>query len=140
MGRELMAPRTDRTTRIPSGVASPVATNHRAKGFVFVRLKNGGNFQKWPTWAMLKAASHESRNLKGSRPPYARHMTSFGSHAGRDLLTRESKFCYKGVAIHQKGSGDLGDVEGGIPRVESRDGVASQCRTHNLEGQQSSLF
>ena len=36
MGRELMAPRTDRTTRIPSGVASPVATNHAAKGSVFV--------------------------------------------------------------------------------------------------------
>ena len=31
MGRELMAPRTDRTNRIPSGVASPVATNHAAK-------------------------------------------------------------------------------------------------------------
>ena len=28
MGRELMTPRTDRTTRIPSGVASPVTTNH----------------------------------------------------------------------------------------------------------------
>ena len=38
-----MAPRTDRTTRIPSGVASPVTTNHAAKGCVFVDLRNGGN-------------------------------------------------------------------------------------------------
>ena len=30
-GPKLMAPRTDRTTRIPSGVASPVTTNHAAK-------------------------------------------------------------------------------------------------------------
>jgi len=43
MGRELMAPRTDRTTRIPSGVASPVTTNHAAKGSVFVNLRNVGN-------------------------------------------------------------------------------------------------
>ena len=37
LGRELMALRTDRTTRIPSGVASPVA----AKGSVFVKLSQG---------------------------------------------------------------------------------------------------
>ena len=35
-GRELMAPRTDHTTRIPSGIASPVTRNHAAKGSVFV--------------------------------------------------------------------------------------------------------
>jgi len=45
MGRELMAPRTDRTTRIPSGVASPVTTNHAAKGSVFVNLRNDGNLK-----------------------------------------------------------------------------------------------
>jgi len=45
MGRELMAPRTDHTTRIPSGVTSPVTTNHAAKGSVFVNLRNGGNLQ-----------------------------------------------------------------------------------------------
>ena len=38
MGKERMAPRTDRTTRIPSGVASPVTTKHAAKGSVFVNL------------------------------------------------------------------------------------------------------
>ena len=38
-----MAPRTDRTTRIPSGVASPLTTNHAAKGSVFVNLRNPGN-------------------------------------------------------------------------------------------------
>ena len=30
-------------TRIPSGVASPVTTNHAAKGSVFVNLRNAGN-------------------------------------------------------------------------------------------------
>ena len=41
-----MAPRTDRTKRIPSGVASPVTTSHAAKGSVFVNLRNGGNLQE----------------------------------------------------------------------------------------------
>ena len=48
MGRKLMTPRTDRTTRIPSGVASPVTTNHAATGSMFVNLSNTGNFKKWP--------------------------------------------------------------------------------------------
>ena len=46
-GRELMAPRTDRTTRIPSGVASPVTTNHAAKGPVFVNLRNADHLKNW---------------------------------------------------------------------------------------------
>ena len=40
-----MAPRTDRTTRIPSGVASPVTTNNAAKESVFVNLRNAGNIK-----------------------------------------------------------------------------------------------
>ena len=32
-------------SRIPSGVASPVTTNHAAKGSVSVNLRNGGNFK-----------------------------------------------------------------------------------------------
>jgi len=40
-----MAPKTDRTTRIPSGVAPPVTTNHAAKGSVSVNLRNTGNFE-----------------------------------------------------------------------------------------------
>ena len=40
-----MAPRTDRTTRIPSGVASPVTANHAAKESVFVDLRNAGNLE-----------------------------------------------------------------------------------------------
>ena len=48
MGRELMTLKTDRTTRIPFGVALPVTTNHAAKGSVFVKLRNAGNFEKWP--------------------------------------------------------------------------------------------
>ena len=43
-----MAPRTNRATRIPSGVASPVCTNHAAKGSVFVDLRNVGDLKKWP--------------------------------------------------------------------------------------------
>ena len=40
-----MVPRTDRTARIPSGVTSPVTTNHAAKGSVFVNLRNAGNLK-----------------------------------------------------------------------------------------------
>ena len=43
MGRELMTPGTDRTTRIPSGVAYPITTNYTAKGSVFVNSRNAGN-------------------------------------------------------------------------------------------------
>ena len=48
MGRELTAPRTDRTTRIPSGVTSPVTTNHAAKGSVFVDLRNAATSKIGP--------------------------------------------------------------------------------------------
>ena len=37
--RQLIAPRTDRTTRISSAVASPLTTKHAAKRSVFVNLK-----------------------------------------------------------------------------------------------------
>ena len=47
-----MAPRTDRTTRIPSGVTSPVTTNHAAKGSVFVNLRNASNLKIGPTKQM----------------------------------------------------------------------------------------
>ena len=44
MGRELMAPSTDLTTRIPSSVESLVTTVHEAKGSMCVSLRrNGGN-------------------------------------------------------------------------------------------------
>jgi len=52
MGRELMAPRTDRTTRIPSAVASPVTTNHAAKGSVFVNLPSPGNLKNCSTYCL----------------------------------------------------------------------------------------
>jgi len=45
MGRDLMASRTDRTMRIPSGVASPLTTNHAAKRSVFVNLRSAGNLK-----------------------------------------------------------------------------------------------
>ena len=48
VGGGVMAPRTDRTTRIPPGVASPVSTNHAAKGSAFCHLRNTGNLKNWP--------------------------------------------------------------------------------------------
>ena len=42
-----MASRSDRTTRIPSGVASPVITNDAGNGSVFVYLKITGNLTRW---------------------------------------------------------------------------------------------
>ena len=57
-----MAPRTDHTARIPSGVAFPVATNHAAKGFMFVNLRNAGNLKnglvtwnsRWMRWSSAR--------------------------------------------------------------------------------------
>ena len=40
-----MAPRTDRTTRVPPGVTSPVTTDHAAKGSVFVNSRTAGTFK-----------------------------------------------------------------------------------------------
>ena len=45
MGRGLMAPITDPTTRIASAVASPVTTHHAAKGSVFVDLRKAGDLK-----------------------------------------------------------------------------------------------
>ena len=50
MGRELMAPRTNRTARITSSVASRVTTNHAAKGSVVVNLRNAGNLKDGLSW------------------------------------------------------------------------------------------
>ena len=58
MGRKPMAPRNDRTTRIPSSVVSPVTTNHAAKGSVFVNSRNAGN---------LKTGSPGSDKAEGDR-------------------------------------------------------------------------
>ena len=43
-----MAPITDHTTRIPSGVASRATTNHAANGSVFVNLRNFGDWVAVP--------------------------------------------------------------------------------------------
>ena len=88
MGRELMAPRTDRTTRIPSGVASPVTTHHAAKGSVFVSLRNGGNLKIGPQRTLLlqpnqRRETAERRNrlsishsahVRQSRPDSGLHL------------------------------------------------------------------
>ena len=65
MGKELMAPKTDCTTRIPYGVAFPVTANHAAKGSVSVNLGNTGNLKIGRYWQ--HAARHVSRGaLAGS--------------------------------------------------------------------------
>ena len=45
-------PRTDHTTRIPSGVASPFSTSHEANGCMFVNLRNAGNLIKFALGAL----------------------------------------------------------------------------------------
>jgi len=57
-----MAPRTDRTTLIPSAVASPVTTNHAAKGSVFVNLRSPGNLKLAPrgTWGLGGLPTHSA--------------------------------------------------------------------------------
>jgi len=78
-GAPLMAPRTDRTTRIPSGVASPVTTNHAAKGSVFVSLRNTGNLKHWRT-SPLRGRGRESDgappNAAPTHPPARRERES----------------------------------------------------------------
>ena len=65
-----MAPRTDRTTCIPPGVASPVTTSHAAKGSVFVNLITGDNFFKMAQVAQIPhIAAVIFRNYR-ERAPY----------------------------------------------------------------------
>ena len=71
-----MAPRTDRTTRIPSGVASPVTTSHAAKGSVFVDLRNAGNLKIGPP-TTGRWGAEDVPGDRGFRPPQlARHGQS----------------------------------------------------------------
>ena len=44
----MLGRRTDRTTRIPTGVASPISTSHEANGCMFVKLRNAGNLNICP--------------------------------------------------------------------------------------------
>ena len=64
--------RTDRPTRIPSSVASPVTTHHAAKGSVFVNLRNGGNLKNWRKQPGVGGAAFEAgvqlRGREGQRP------------------------------------------------------------------------
>ena len=63
MGRQLMSPITDRTMRIPSGVASPITTNHAVTGSVFVKLTNPGNLK------IGLQGSHLTESRNGVLPP-----------------------------------------------------------------------
>jgi len=62
----------DRTTHIPSGVASLITTNHAAKVSVFVDLRNAGNLKNWPT-AVPDARGHLRLVVRShvQRPPPA---------------------------------------------------------------------
>ena len=59
-----MASRTDRTGRITSGGASPITTNHAAKGSVFVNLRNAGNLKigREPGFVAELVVSEQMRN------------------------------------------------------------------------------
>ena len=59
-----MAPRTDRTTRIPSGVASPVTTNHAAKGAVFVNSRNDGNLKNVNAWQLARVGEVQTGRFR----------------------------------------------------------------------------
>ena len=63
MERVLMAPRTDRTTCIPSGVESPVTTTHAAKGSVFVNVRNTRKQKNGRAWYHIGDVSLE-RSLR----------------------------------------------------------------------------
>jgi hypothetical protein len=58
-----MSPITDRTMRIPSGVASPITTNHAVTGSVFVKLTNPGNLK------IGLQGSHLTESRNGVLPP-----------------------------------------------------------------------
>ena len=84
LGRELMAPRTDRMTRIPSGAASPITTNHAAIGSVFVDLSSAGNLKIGPYVSVYlgkqfgKPGVFSSPNSAGLfRTPYILHPTPY---------------------------------------------------------------
>ena len=59
-----MAPITDRTTRTPSGVASPVTNNLAAEESVFVNLGNRSNFKIGPLTALARGGE-----MGGEDPP-----------------------------------------------------------------------
>ena len=62
MGRELMAPRIDRTTRI----VSSITTSHPGKGSAFVDLRNAGNFKSGP---LTRASSPGRRRVRTALLP-----------------------------------------------------------------------
>ena len=74
-----MAPRTDRTTRIPSGVASPVTTKQASKGSVFVNLKMPAIL----TLSCVAAGALERErgalleDARGLAPPHGRQRTVY---------------------------------------------------------------
>ena len=71
MGRELMAPRTNRTTRISSSVASPVTAN--PKGPVLVNLRNNGRLKNGSlacrAWPARASESGLQGYLAHNKPP-----------------------------------------------------------------------
>ena len=64
-----MAPRTHRTTRIPSGVASPVTSNYAVKGVVLVNLRDTGDSKSARGVGREGAERRASRLLHVPRGP-----------------------------------------------------------------------
>ena len=76
-----MAPRTDRTARIPSGVASWVTTNHAAKGSVFCQLKKGRQLKIGPN-SSVQVKAWEGAGSGGVRGMHVQgdHVVAAGLH------------------------------------------------------------
>jgi len=114
MGRDQMAPRTDRTTRIPSGVASLVTTNHAAKGSVFVNVRNGGNLngrgggrtqppigRQWPSCAVPAVSSNMS--CPWVDPPWSVHRKDQSVHRKDASVHRKEESVHrKDQSVHRK--------------------------------------
>ena len=88
-----MAPRSDRTTRIPSVAASSVATSHAAKGSVFVNLRNAGNLKNQPhTQAVdeLKSMEQEIKIFEMIQHP---NLVRYYGMEKTDLQVTSTQFC-----------------------------------------------
>ena len=113
-----MAPRTDRTTRIPCDVASPATTHHAAKGLVFDKLRNAGNgciLLPWPRHSFTIAQNPPLREQKPplreknpplrEQPPYPRCKIT-----GAMLAHVPTK-----LTLLESGGEDTGCVQGTSP-------------------------
>ena len=109
-----MAPGSDRTTRIPPGVASPLMTNDAAKGSVFVNVRSAGNLSNWLSAVQegnpkqlakeLKAClKREEHYCKSVHPPlYTLYPAPYTTNPKHQTLHP------KGCGVRELGEGDRG--------------------------------